>query len=440
MRLLLAAFAGVALLFALGPFTPLHGWVFRFVPPYNLIRAPARGYVFVDLALALLAAFGVQELAYHVADSGRSMAVLRRTLRWLVIALAALILFVIPLFYIQILGVNDPSNRPVIAVDGLNMAVIYLVATAVLLWAVTRGGLRGSVVVLFATMLIVFDLYGATASFNPTSDDLTAGFRHPQAVSFLQQQMRQNGPFRIASTTLNWQPDLASIAGLQDAGGLFDPMQPAHYKKVSDVLTGGSDPKLYDLLNVRYLITDDKAVAPSPTFSKVFQTDDGLVIWENSAALPRAWLVYSAESVTVDDALAKVTASGFDPSTSLYLSGQLAPAEPGGKGDAEIQQYTNDRVTVHVSTNQPAYLVLADTAYPGWTATIDGSGTNIATADGIFRAIAVPAGAHDVVFRFEPSIVTKSVIISIISFMALLSMAVVGVWRWNQERHVSRLG
>ena len=264
-RLLLAAFAGVALLFALGPFTPLHGWVFRFVPPYNLIRAPARGYVFVDLALALLAAFGVQELAYHVADSGRSMAVLRRTLRWLVIALAALILFVIPLFYIQILGVNDPSNRPVIAVDGLNMAVIYLVATAVLLWAVTRGALRGSVVVLFATMLIVFDLYGATASFNPTSDDLTAGFRHPQAVSFLQQQMRQNGPFRIASTTLNWQPDLASIAGLQDAGGLFDPMQPAHYKKVSDVLTGSNDPALYDLLNVEYVITDDKSPAPGPT-------------------------------------------------------------------------------------------------------------------------------------------------------------------------------
>ena len=97
-------------------------------------------------------------------------------------------------------------------------------------------------------------------------------------------------------------------------------------------------------------------------------------------------------------------------------------------------------MTVHVSTNQPAYLVLADTAYPGWNATVDGSRTPIATADGIFRAIAVPAGAHDVVFRFEPSIVTKSVIISIISFMALLSMAVVGVWRWNQERHVSRLG
>ena len=235
----------------------------------------------------------------------------------------------IPLFYIQILGVNDPSNRPVIAVDGLNMAVIYLVATAVLLWAVTRGALRGSVVVLFATMLIVFDLYGATASFNPTSDDLTAGFRHPQAVSFLQQQMRQNGPFRIASTTLNWQPDLASIAGLQDAGGLFDPMQPAHYKKVSDVLTGSNDPALYDLLNVEYVITDDKSPAPGPSFTKALATDDGLVLWKNGNGMPRVWLAYSAQPTSVDDALNQVISPEFDPTKTLHVSGDLIPRSTG---------------------------------------------------------------------------------------------------------------
>ncbi len=437
-RWVLGAFVGVALLFALGPFTPLHGWVFRFVPPYNLIRAPARGFVFVDFGLALLAGFGLQELGYHLEQSQRAIRLVRRSVRWLSIALAALILFVIPLFYSLILGVNDPSNRPVIAVDGLNLAVIYLAGTAVLLWAVTRGALRGSVVVFMATILVVLDLYGATASFNPTSEDLSSGFRHPQAVSFLQQQMRRSGPFRIASTTLNWQPDLASVSGLQDAGGLFDPMQPANYKKVSDVLTGGNDPALFSLLNVEYVITDDKAAAPGPGFTTALTTEDGLVLWKNGNALPRVWLSYDAQQSSVDDALNAVTKAGFDPTKTLYLTGGLPAAQPGGNGSAYVVDYQNDRVSVHVSTDHPVYLVLSDTAYPGWKATVDGASTPIATADGIFRAITVPAGTHEVVFRFAPSIVTESFVISAVSFIVLIVATVLGALQLSRARRKTR--
>lgn len=436
-RLVLAAFAAVALLFALGPFTPLHGWVFRFVPPYNLIRAPARGFLFVDLALALLAGFGLSEIGYSVAQSPHLRDVLRRATRGIALILGALILFVIPLFYSLILGVNDPSNRPVIAVDGLNLAVVYLSGTLVLLWAVSRGRIRGATVVLLATVLIVLDLYGATASFNPGSNDLTASYRHVQAVAFLQQQARAHGPFRIASTTLAWQPDLASIAGLDDAGGLFDPMQPASYKKVYDVMSRGTNPALYDLLNVRYVITDSKAKAPSSSFSQVLKTDGGLILWENQNVMPRAWLSYGAQQSTKAAALSAVTTPGFDPVSTLFVSGQLHPAESGGSGSARIDSYQNDRVSIHVQTDRRAYLVLADTAYPGWVATVDGTDTPIATADGILRAVSVPAGTHEVVFRFNPPIVTVSWILSLVSLLILVGVATIGTFRRYAGRHQS---
>ncbi len=438
-RLLLAGFAAVALLFALGPATPVHGWVFRFVPPYNLIRAPARGYVFVDLSLALLAAFGIQELGYTARQSDQVRKVLERSLRWLLIALGALMLLIIPLFYVQILGVNDPSNRPVIAVDGLNLAVLYLVGAAALLWAVLRGKIRGATVCVLATVLVMLDLYGATASFNPSTEDLTAGYRHPQAVAFLQQQMRQQGPFRIASTTLAWQPDTAAIAGLDDAGGLFDPMQPANYKKVSDVLGGGKDPALYDLLNVRYVITDAKSVAPAASFTKAQTTNDGLVIWENRDALPRVRLAYSAKSMSTDAALSSVTGPNFNPASTLLLSGNLTAAQAGGHGTATIESYQNDRVSIQARTDRRAYLVLADTAYPGWVATIDGKSTPIATADGIFRVISVPSGAHQVVFHYQPQIVNESLVVAVVGLLLLLAMEVVGFYQHRGSHPYSRL-
>ena len=438
-RLLLGAFAGVALLFALGPFTPLHGWVFRFLPPYNLIRAPGRVYVIVDLCLALLAGFGLQEIGFSVAKSARVRYVLDRSVRWLLIALAALMLLVIPLFYSLILGINDPTNRPMIAVDGLNLAVIYLLGTVALLWAARRGKIRGATVCVLATVWIMLDLYGATASFNPGTDDVTAGFRHPQAVSFLQQKMREDGPFRIMSNTAAWQPDLASLAGLDDAGGLFDPMQPAAYKKVFDVLRGGSEPALYNLLNVRYVISDAKSGPPSSSFDSVLKTNDGLVLWENKDVIPRVRLSYGASHATKDEALADVTTPNFVPKSTLYLSGNLVSAETGGSGTASIVTYQNDRVTVRVETDRRAYLVLADTDYPGWVATVDGSETPIATADGIFRAVSVPAGTHMVEFHFDPPIVTESWIVSLASLIVFGIAGLAGVYQWTLARRKSSI-
>jgi uncharacterized membrane protein YfhO len=55
---------------------------------------------------------------------------------------------------------------------------------------------------------------------------------------------------------------------------------------------------------------------------------------------------------------------------------------------------------VRVITEAPGLLILSDAYYPGWQAALDGRATAIYPAYGLFRAVQVPAGEHQVTFTF----------------------------------------
>jgi len=60
------------------------------------------------------------------------------------------------------------------------------------------------------------------------------------------------------------------------------------------------------------------------------------------------------------------------------------------------------RVEAEVETVTPAVTVLSDAFYPGWKAAVNGQPVPVVRANGMFRAIPVPAGRSRVVFQYEP--------------------------------------
>ncbi|MDE2950469.1 MAG: YfhO family protein [Chloroflexota bacterium] len=77
----------------------------------------------------------------------------------------------------------------------------------------------------------------------------------------------------------------------------------------------------------------------------------------------------------------------------------LAVDQPGG---VTIVDYDDTRVVLEVDSSGPAYLILRDAFYPGWTAEVNGEPKPILRANVIFRALEMPAGQSRVVFAFEP--------------------------------------
>ena len=72
-------------------------------------------------------------------------------------------------------------------------------------------------------------------------------------------------------------------------------------------------------------------------------------------------------------------------------------------GTAKIVVDLPERVEVDVDAKTPAYLVLADTFDPGWSATVDDRPVPIRPAFAAFRAVFVKPGPHRVIFTYEPS-------------------------------------
>ena len=79
------------------------------------------------------------------------------------------------------------------------------------------------------------------------------------------------------------------------------------------------------------------------------------------------------------------------------------PESAVAEGTARIDVDLPERVEVDVDAKVPAYLVLADTYDPGWSATVDGRPSTIRLAFAAFRRFIVKEGRQRVVFTYEPA-------------------------------------
>jgi len=75
---------------------------------------------------------------------------------------------------------------------------------------------------------------------------------------------------------------------------------------------------------------------------------------------------------------------------------------------------------MRITTPRDAILVFSDSYYPGWVADIDGVGTPLYRANVTQRAVVVPAGEHQVRFRFRPVTVIAGSCVSLASLLLLL--------------------
>jgi hypothetical protein len=270
-------------------------------------------------------------------------------------------------------------------------------------------------------------------------------------------------PIRLGLETADWAYD--GIGNMQHSKPQTVLSFPAYLKSVGHPFEGHKYVARYDLkqaghaptvtalrvhsylpgveLNIERISLIDSAGHAVSLAKLLHRTELSLVfrshtaaMWENLDVLPRAFMVHAAESLPDNETLSRLQQSDFNPKQVVFLDAGAQPIHASSNDSlttsdqVSIAQYQSERVVVQAKVSSPGYLVLTDSWYPGWQAWIDGRGVPILRADLMFRAVALDAGEHTIVFEYHP---ISFLIGAWISVIGIFTYCVLAFWGWKQS-------
>ena len=142
--------------------------------------------------------------------------------------------------------------------------------------------------------------------------------------------------------------------------------------------------------------------------------DAGALLYENVRARPRAFAVHRIVVAGLpSEAVRRLAMGEVRPEEAVVLEDTGAPV-PDGTGPSVVDVELDEPLHVDLAATMrgDGYVVLADTTYPGWRATVDGVPVPIYAANGLFRAVFVRNGSHRVTFEYQPRSVERGAAIT----------------------------
>lgn len=159
---------------------------------------------------------------------------------------------------------------------------------------------------------------------------------------------------------------------------------------------------------------------------------DGTAVYGVRNHLSRARLVDAWELAPVANPvdgltpfLNAVDRGDRDPAKTVLLDREPNPLPQAGEEPLGTPEFVVDglnEVVIRTEAPRPALLLLADTMAPGWQVTVDGDRVPLLTADLMLRAVALPAGTHDVRFTFTDPAIRRGLVLAAVGVILAAMM------------------
>jgi hypothetical protein len=438
---LLLGISFVALLLAMGKYFAAYSWLFQNIPVFRYGRYPVKFLVVASFCFSLLVGLGLdrlEELRTQLARGPKRTRLgifLFASLILVLLCLSAALSFerVLNWFTAGAIGHDhisfhyhgQPINirRPIIS-DALQKIQIHLGGFLLLLGLAFWSKVRLSILRVALLSLVFLDLSISNFWINPlVRSEL---YEPAPAALFLAGKTNREGLARIYSFEQNidrgqvifGQTDSVAWVALYRKLTLFqflaakDHVQYSVFNPIDRLETSSSqlireelgrlqtlDNKLEFLqgLNVGFILSSKEIKSSLLALEGVFQVNGAqpFRVYRLTGTSPRVFLTDEPSNGRwTRDQVEMLGASKTD-----QASVQVTALED---DKVRIMSYLPNRVEVQASADKNCLLVLLDSYYPGWKATVDGAATRVLPFKEAFRAVELPAGTHSVIFSFSP--------------------------------------
>lgn len=394
---------GFALALSFGRGTIVYDLVYNFAPGFSLFRGQERAAYMVAVATAILAGLGAGDALRDTMTEAmpRRFSVIFASIAAGTFSLA------VGVFVDWLSAPAEAQARFQVATFGVLMTLIS--AGLLINLANWRHPLWLRLRVLALVGLLVFELF-TVGRLNPNVEAMPTAQR--MAMPLLVETIREdtNGLFRSSGIPQNY----GTLYGVQDAGGI----SPLRLASVDRLLNLPSQPRMWEALAVRYVLTEDRQL---PVPSEVVAQEGKLRLHRLTTTRPFVRLVYRAW-IEPDDAKARgiLSEPAFESGTTVILAQDPGAQFTASNGSAEVTAFAPEQITIRTSSPQAAILQVSLVNYPGWQAEIDGQAVPLLRADIALMAVVVPAGDHTVQFTFAPRSYQIGLLVSLVTLLGVL--------------------
>lgn len=423
------------------------------VPGYNKFRAVSMILVIAQLLIPLLGAIALNEVV-------KNPDLLKTKRKQFYIALSgtaglSLLFYAMPTMFQeffkmneyndltqQLIKANFPETDRALFLNGLESARIAIfkadamrtflfIATAgAVMYIYSLGKLNKNFMLGILGVLVLVDLWTVdkrflnNENFVPKSQ-MDVPFEPTQADLDI---LKDNDPdFRVANFTVSIFNDASTSYFHKSIGG-YHGAKMKRYQELFDAQISKNNMEVLNMLNTKYFIVNAPSGSQDPNAPKVPMAQ------RNPMACGNAWFVKEVKVVANADEELK--------SLDKFNAKQICFVDKNFESQiGNFKSIIDSSATINLTSYQPNELhyksnsqsdqiaVFSEIYYAkGWKAFIDGKASDHFRCDYVLRGMKVPAGSHEITFKFEPDTYKNGETLAGISSILLYVFLAVGIF------------
>ncbi|WP_340198734.1 YfhO family protein [Ascidiimonas sp. W6] len=391
-------------------FSMLTDFMIESIPLYNKFRAVSSIQVILELCVPILASIALYQFIKSEDTKKKQKAIKYASL--VLLGLGAVLFFFSGSFSFE--GINDAYYRKAYFGDAIMdtivkdrkaifnadifRSVIYVLLTAIVLFAMTKQKIKINTALVLIAVLILADLTGVARRYVNNDDFVQARkMEKPFSTNPADQQiLKDNTVFRVYDPSDGMAG--ARAAYYHKSIGGYHAAKPRRFQELYDYQISKNNISIFNMLNVKYIIQQDE--------------NGKKYAGKNPFVNGNAWFVNTiVKTKNPDESIQAL--STLESATEVVLQQDEVSEEilntvlvKDSTASISLTNYQPNKLVYESNSKNKGIAVFSEMYYPyGWNAYMDGELTNHFRVNYVLRAMLVPAGKHTIEFKFEPKVV-----------------------------------